>query len=140
VAGVQARLRETGAITVYLGDLFTARDVPRPAWDPPGHFTAHVPGWPSITEYSRAAQYFGTRGLFHILSPEVSGGATGRSTGQWSISYPGHAVGFDQPIDEALAAHWLEFAEVKPGAAFTADDRITRGDFLNRLYKHINPR
>jgi hypothetical protein len=139
VPRLQARLHEAGAFTVYITDLFPERNVPRPAWDPPGYFTAHVPAWPSITPYSRAAQYFGTRGFFHRLSPEVRGGAVGRSTGQWSISYPGHAVGFDQPIDVALASHWLMMAGVKPAPQLAADGRLSRGEFLNRLYRHLHP-
>jgi hypothetical protein len=140
VPRLQARLHEAGAFTVYITDLFPERNVPRPAWDPPGHFTAHVTEWPSVTKYSRAAQYFGTRGFFHPLSPEFRGGAVGRSTGQWSIGYPEHAVGFEQPIDAALAARWLDLARVKPGPGLAADGQVTRGEFLNRLFTHINSR
>jgi hypothetical protein len=137
VPRLQDRLHDAGAFTVYISDLFPARTVPRPAWDPPGHFSAHIPAWPSSTEYSRAAQYFGTLGFFHRLSPKEGGGASGSSTGQWRISYPGHAVGFNQPIDALLAAGWLELAQVKPSPQFAADGRLTRGEFLNRLHSYI---
>jgi len=140
VARLQDRLHDAGAFTVYITDVFPARNVPRPAWDPPGHFTAHVPEWPSLTEYSRAAQYFGTRGFFHLISPEVPGGASGRATGQWNIGYAEHAVGFNEPIDAALAARWLHLADVPAGPRFAADGRLTRGEFLNRLHAQVKPR
>ncbi len=134
---LQHKLHDAGAFTVYVSDLFPERKVPRPSWDLPGHFFARVPDWPSISIYSRAAQYFGTKGFFHELSSEEGGPAFGRSTGQWRIGYPAHAAEFDRPMDSSLAHVWLARAGLAPEPYFEIDGKVTRGEFLNRMYWHV---
>jgi len=143
VPELQRRLHEAGAFTVYITDLFPARSIPRPEWDPRGPFTAHFAPWPSRSDYSVAAQFFGTRGFFHGFGAEEryqrSRGA-GSSTGQWGIQYSEHEVELDRPIDAALATRWLKLAGVTATPEFTADGRLTRGQFLLRLYAAVGPR
>ena len=53
-------------------------------------------------------------------------------------AYPHHAVGVVTPIDAALAARWTKLAGVTPTPDLQADGKLTRGEFLNRLYAQVN--
>jgi hypothetical protein len=136
VARLQRRLHELGAMTIYVPDLDPERRVPKPAWDPPGHFSARIPSWTERSRYFQAVQYFGTRGFFHDLagSEGVRPAGTNLATGQWRIAITGHDAGLSRPIDPALAARWLGLAGANPRADLVADGRLTRGEFLHRLH------
>jgi len=136
VPKLQRRLHEAGAFTVYVGDLFPIREVPRPAWDQRPPFAASVPPWPSRSDFSVAAQYFGTRGFFHRFGSDAQRveRGLGNSTGQWSILHPEHEVELSRPMDPGLTQRWLKAAGIRPSPQFEADGTLTRGEFLNRLY------
>jgi hypothetical protein len=93
-----------------------------------------------------AVQWFGTRGAFHGLGPRKENcGARGKNIhGQYFEAYPGHAVDPDRPLDAALAANWLALVpdenlrrKLGQDADFKADGRVTRGEFLQRLYDRV---
>jgi hypothetical protein len=136
VARLQRRLHELGAMTIYVPDLDPERRVPKPAWDPPGHFSARIPSWTERSRYFQAVQYFGTRGFFHDLagSEGIRPAGPNVATGQWRIAITGHDAGLSRPIDPALAARWLGLAGANPRADLVADGRLTRGEFLHRLH------
>jgi hypothetical protein len=142
VSELQRRLHEAGAFTVYVTDAFPARRMPRPEWDPREPFSAHLAPWPSRSNLSVAVQFFGTRGFFHHFGSEEryrQASGAGRSTGQWGIQYPEHDVELSRPIDAELAARWLQLAGVAPSSRLQADGRLTRGEFILRLYAVAGP-
>lgn len=135
---IQARLHARGAMTVYIPDLGTPRQIPRPAWDPPGTFTVHILDNPEKSPLFRAAQYFGTRGFFHELAvPGPKPFRARRATGQWSEARMDLAIEPERPIDETLAKSWLSRAGVATSPALRADGKLTRGEFLIRLHASL---
>lgn len=139
VPAVQARLWELGAMTVYVSDLTPRVKVTKPAWDKPGSFEVALHPWPVTSEWFKAAQYFGTRGFFHDLAdPKTPAKPRGGTTGQWGGAYPQHEAGVGVPIDEALAARWAKLAGVELADGLKADGKLTRGEFLNRLYARVH--
>jgi hypothetical protein len=146
VTHLQLRLHELGAMTVYVSDLGTPTDVPRPAWDRPGTtFRAWLSSVPSASPYFQAAQFFGTKGFFHGLSgPEEIARREPRSptTGQWRSRYANHFLAPDTPMDVDLARRWLEMAgdlKLQPNltAEQAVEQELTRGEFLNRLFAEV---
>lgn len=138
VARLQDRLHALGAMTVYVPDLGPERQVPRPGWDAPGTFVVRRLDEPARSSLFRAAQYFGTRGLFHELAPAGREGVKRKTaTGQWSEARMDLALEPAKPMDAALAASWLRQAGIAPGARFRADGTLTRGEFLERMYEAV---
>jgi hypothetical protein len=124
VEEVQKILHERGAYTVYFADV-----------------DARSP-------YFRAAQYFGTRGFFHhLIDPRqitFTPPKPLRPGHQYSEAMPQHAAALDQPVDEKLARHWIGLLpsaalreRANANAALRADGRLTRGEFLRRLYQLV---
>lgn len=141
VAHLQHRLHQLGAMTIYISDLACETEAPRPSWDPPGVIRFRLNAFPPQPPYFLSAQYFGNLGLFHeSLEPSPGGsGPRQRLTGQWGTEFPGHAVGFKLPIDPDLARRWLARAKLAPSETSNPGERITRGDFLRRMYAAIAP-
>jgi hypothetical protein len=138
VARLQDRLHAVGAMTVYIPDLGADRQVPRPSWDPPGTFTVRVLDEPAKSPLFRAAQYFGTKGYFHGLASEAKRAhKTARATGQWSEARMDLAIEPSKPIDETLAKEWLSSAGLASSERLRADGRLTRGEFLIRMYESV---
>lgn len=142
VPKLQDRLWDLGAMTVYLSDLAPVAEIPLPAWDPPGSFPAALHDWPVSTPGFKAAQYFGTRGLFHdLVDPKSpSGERSVRVTGQWATAFPHHAIGFEEPIERPLAADWSAAVGVELAGDLIPDGQMTRRTFLQRLYDRVDPR
>lgn len=142
VPDLQERLWDLGAMTVYVSDLAETSEIPLPAWDPPGSYTAAIHDWPPTSPWFVAVQYFGTHGFFHdLVDPETGPARPGeRATGQWRQAFTQHAVGLRDPIDETLAAKWAAKAEVPLEGDLVPDGELTRGDFLNRLYREVRKR
>jgi hypothetical protein len=124
VAEVQRLLHERGAYTCYFSDV-----------------DARSP-------YFRAAQYFGTRGFFHHLTDPQQITFTApkllRPGHQYFEAMPHHAAALNQPVDEPLARHWLEllaseatWARANNDAALRPNGKLTRGEFLQRLYQLV---
>ncbi|MBI1388928.1 MAG: FAD-dependent oxidoreductase [bacterium] len=117
VTKLQRRLHERGALTFY------APDVP--------------PGSSSFM----AVQYFGNLGLFQqMTNPSSTSGAEPLASSRmsWKQAFPDHAIEPAKPLDEALYNQWLVM--LPPDLADAArmippDGKLTRGDFLNRLYE-----
>lgn len=139
VGGLQDRLHALGAMTVYVPDLGPERRVPRPSWDPPGSFVVRRLEEPARSSLFRAAQYFGTRGYFHELATESRAGAGKRktATGQWSEARMDLSLEPSRPMDPQLAASWLAKAGIPDGPGFRADGVVTRGEFLERMYRTV---
>ncbi len=138
VRALQRRLHELGAMTVYVPDLGPPRHVSRPSWDPPGTFLVRRLEEPGKSALFRAAQYFGTHGYFHLL-PRVAG-AAGKprpATGQWLEARMDLAIEPNKVIDEALAEEWRKRAGARAARQLRADGRLTRGEFLKRLYAAV---
>lgn len=138
VPALQERLWDLGAMTVYVTDLTPRVKVKKPAWDPPGSFEVALHPWPVASPWFKAAQFFGTQGYFHdLVDPRTPAGPRPPTTGQWGGAYPLHEAGVALPIDEALAARWTKRAGVEQTPDLKADGRLTRGEFLNRLYARL---
>lgn len=139
VGGLQDRLHALGAMTVYVPDLGPERRLPRPSWDPPGSFVVRRLEEPARSSLFRAAQYFGTRGYFHELATESRAGVGKRktATGQWSEARMDLSLEPSRPMDPQLAASWLAKAGIPDGPGFRADGVVTRGEFLERMYRTV---
>lgn len=140
VGALQRRLHELGALTVYASDLGTETAIPRPGWDKTGgEFRAWLHTVPPQSKLFRATQWFGTKGFFHGLQGrdvEPEPGLVGRSTGQWGLRRPGHAIEADKPLDEILVARWDGLAKdlgMNPAGVFEAG--MTRGEYLLGLWE-----
>lgn len=140
VPRLQSRLWDLGAMTVYISDLAETVRIPRPSWDPPGSFPAAIHPWPIRSPWFKAAQFFGTLGLFHdLVDPTTAPDERSqRTTGQWSTAFPHHAVGFKQAIESSLAEKWAAAIRMKLSGDLMPDGRLTRGEFLNRLYRQVS--
>ncbi len=117
VEKLQERLHSLGAITFYTSDL-------RP--DSP---------------YFRAVQYLGNRGLFQDLydpdqvpnkritklSPKV----------QWTTAYAYHDIQPGKKMDKQLADKWVEKMDIDDSQLIKQVNKMTRGEFLIRLYEII---
>lgn len=124
VQGLQQRLHEAGAITVYFSDV--------------------MPDSPDF----KVAQFFGTRGYFHDAPGIGRAGEQGRQSlrGQHLSAFPHHAAELQKPIDRALAEHWKALlpnagarARAISDVTLSADGKLTRGGFLRRLYGYAEP-
>lgn len=123
VIDLQRRLHEVGAFTVYTSDV------------------------PAVAPHFAAVQFFGTHGFFHELSETASApgffeGPPVQMPSQWARKpRPGHAVLPDLPITPELARSWLaQHADHFPESPIdeellTADGKLTRGEFLSRLFE-----
>ncbi len=140
VSALQDRLHALGAMTVYIPDLGPERQVPRPSWDKPGFFTVRRLDEPAKSALFRAAQYFGTRGYFHSLSRPDRSVAWKRkaATGQWSEARMDLAIEPARLMDPGLATEWLRNAGVTDETILRPTAKITRGEFLERLYKAVH--
>jgi hypothetical protein len=134
VPRLQERLHELGAMTIYIPDLGTPHRVPRPSWDPPGAFTVRRLDEPGKSPLFRVAQYFGTRGYFHVLTrgDDVRMPPRQPATGQWSEARMDLALEPDKPIDQILAQEWLRMAGIETTRELQADGKTTRGQFLQQ--------
>jgi hypothetical protein len=124
---IQEILHARGAKTVYVTDV--------------------EPGAPLFL----AAQYFGTRGFFADLRDPrrvVYQGWQKRYSLQYAWAMPEHALEPEKPLDRALAGRWLARlpegelrAKAAADPALRADGTLTRGAFLERLYRlcHTRP-
>lgn len=122
VSGLQQRLHEAGAITVYFSDA------------------------PPDSSDFKVAQFFGTRGFFHDAPGIGRAAEQGRKSlrGQHLTAFPHHAAELQKPIDPALGEHWLKLlpnaaARALADTSLRADGKLTRGEFLQRLYKYAKP-
>jgi hypothetical protein len=116
VTALQLRLHELGAKTFYASDV--------------------EPGSP----YFRSVQYFGNRGLFQDLyDPEEVAGQGQKSLGpmvQWRVAYPYHDIQPEKKMEKELAEKWMQKLEIEDEKLLKqATRKMTRGEFLNRLYK-----
>lgn len=117
ISVLQNSIHKADGITVYLSDV--------------------LPGSP----YFKAAQYFGTRGYFHYLPEYQNCSYASRGQllgkGQWLKAYLNHAVSPDIKMDTALLHQWLAKAGKQNQRLNTAYLAMTRGEFLNQLYKQL---
>ena len=139
VSRLQARLHQLGALTVYISDLGPEMEVPCPSWDPSGTIRFRLLPFPPEMPRFLSAQHFGSLGLFHdLVDPSKAGGSPRkRLTGQWGPAFPLHAVGFEEQIDSALARRWLGKAKLSPTSRLDPESRVTRGEFLARMYEAL---
>lgn len=125
IGKLQRRLHDLGAITFYTSDV------------PPNH------------QAFKAVQWFGNRGLFQDLIS--TGGHTASwkleklsSDSQWTKAFPHHELALDQLMTPELARTWTERAAatgLKLPAdlpAVTADSKVTRGEFLQAMYRAVD--
>lgn len=116
VSQLQSAIHEGGGITVYLSDV--------------------LPGSP----YFSAAQYLGTRGYFHYLPEyrQVNYASRGKTLmGQWLHAYKNHAVSPEKKMDAELLQQWLLKAGINGKGSNGSYLAMTRGEFLNWLYRQI---
>lgn len=115
---IQKILHEKGAITIYFSDV--------------------LPSSP----YFKAAQYFGQKGFF-VKVPALDTvhfeDHLKFIQGQFTAAFPHHYVHPHQKMSQELMNHWLEII------SYNATDSekeifltMTRGDFLNELYRKFN--
>jgi hypothetical protein len=115
LAELQRKLHARRAITIYTSDV--------------------LPGSP----YFEAVQYFGTRGLFqHLVPRKPYRSPASLNLGQWSKAWPYHDVEPQLAISPSLAKSWTALAGASCGSDPTAGGKLTRGEFLNRLYRCVN--
>lgn len=115
VTAVQKRLRDEGAATIYVSDV------------PPGD------------EDFAVVQWWSTLGGLHGLEPAPArSGQRGKNiTGQYFEAYPGHEAKLDEVLTAEVATRWRKLAEEVelPGEKLPkADGKITRGDWLRKVY------
>jgi hypothetical protein len=115
VEKLQDRLHDLGAITFYTSDI--------------------RPGSP----YFKAVQYFGNRGLFQDLYdpnevPEKGLEKLGAMV-QWTNAYPYHDIQPEKQMDKELAENWMEKLDIVDQKLLIQAGKMTRGEFLNRLYQ-----
>jgi hypothetical protein len=92
--------------------------------------------------YFKAAQYFGTKGLFHsiynldsinLVPPKSLWGT------QYRESFPFHSLELNKLLDFRLAEEWLSILNLDnkkdSEARRELRETITRGEFLTKLYK-----
>jgi len=116
VPRLQELLHGAGVNTIYASDL-----------------TADSP-------YFRAAQYWGTRGLFHgLVDPRTAHLVYPPNYGdmQYRKAFPYHALEPDRPMDEALSTSWLRQAGITDPALRQRATTLSRGQFLNELYQRV---
>lgn len=119
VPSLQTMLHERHAQTIYTGDV------------------------PADSRYFRGVQYFGNQGFLHVL-PEATEGPKQPSKHRFSLHYtyamPHQEVRPEALMTSPLLDRWLPL--ISP--SLTDEERkqalrLTRGDFLNWLYKRENP-
>ncbi|WP_406701175.1 FAD-dependent oxidoreductase [Singulisphaera sp. Ch08] len=113
VAELQAQLHQAGAMTIYLSDVS-----------------------PDDPDFA-AAQWLGTIGGFHGLTPTKTGPASTSDPRTPDIRRwrAGHQVTLDAPLEDSLKQRWLIIG-AKAGAAATQPSAPpeTRRQFLRQLY------
>jgi hypothetical protein len=97
---------------------------------------------PPVPPLFRPIQFFGTLGFFHnLIDPsEAEDWTQGRSTGQWNLRMPYHALEPERLVDEKLAQDWLNKAnEIGIQPALTPEEvinrNLNRGDLLEILFE-----
>lgn len=116
---LQEKLHDLGALTFYTSDI------------PPG------------TSYFKAVQYFGNRGLFQDLyDPDKVQNLYKRpkklsdsNENQWTEAFPYHDIQPEKKMETDLAENWLKKLDVEDEKLIKQARRMTRGEFLNRLYQ-----
>jgi len=115
VENLQRRLHALGAITFYTSDV-------RP--DSP---------------YFRAIQYLGNRGLFQgLYDPDEVPQKGLEKLGpmvQWTTAYPYHDIQPDKKMEKELAEKWMQKLNIVDEKLLKHASKMTRGEFLNRLYE-----
>ncbi len=116
IARLQQRLHADGSASIYTSDV--------------------APGHPDFT----AVQWWGQLGGLHGLEPRADGEKLARGkniAGQYSETYPFHAVGLEKSLDALTAERWTATAS-KAGIPTTAvTDSTTRGEFIRRAFAAV---
>ncbi len=114
VEKLQDRLHELGAITFYASDV------------------------PPDSPYFKAIQYFGNRGLFQDLyDPDKVQPARLKKLGpmvQWTEPYPYHDIQPGKKMGKDLAEKWMQKLDIVDERLVKQARKMSRGEFLNRLY------
>lgn len=146
VKNLQLRLHELGTLTIYVSDLGVLTNVLRPDWERPSDsFQIWLNQTPAINPLFKPIQFFGTYGFFHhLIDPtDANEWTRSRSTGQWSLRMPYHALEPTRLVDQELANTWLKMAEdlgIKPSISIEQilEEQMTRGDMLTVLFESIS--
>ncbi len=115
---LQRRIHADGGMTIYLADL-----------------GPNDPGF-------AIAQWAGTQGFLHgLIDPQGPPPRPKGLGGQYSEAFPGHEIGWDQPLDESLVARWQAHARHQKLAwpAASVAESQTRGQLLTALYEVAQP-
>ncbi|MGB8166668.1 MAG: FAD-dependent oxidoreductase [Chthoniobacteraceae bacterium] len=117
VAELQAKLHASGAATIYVSDV--------------------LPGHPDFA----AVQWWGAAGGLHGLAaaPGKPGERGKNIVGQYYEAFPYHAAALDEPLDAKTAARWQKLAGELGVAAFSLEPKMTRGDWLRKVWAARRP-
>ncbi len=141
VRRLQLRLHEQGAITAYFSDLAPERRIQTPTWESDRTHTIRLMEPGKLPPHFRAAQYWGTLGMFDdlIAAEDAESARRPKLIGQWNFAFANHQLEPNKPLDEALAARWLKFAgelgvEIPLSPRQIEEGRFTRGRLLDVLF------
>lgn len=82
-----------------------------------------------------AVQWWGARGGLHGLHPRPTGSPRGTLIeGQYFTAAPGHSVGLDTVLTDALRQRWLQLAEAHHIPTNTLQVSNTRGQFIREAF------
>ncbi len=98
--------------------------------------TLYVADVPPDSPAFAAVQWFGLRGAFHGLIDLKQPEAPVRIAGQYTQAFPGHAVGLNEPMTDALRMKWR--ALLPPGAREPTGSK-TRGEWLVAAFASLPP-
>lgn len=143
VVRLQQRLHSHGAMTVYISDLAKIIHSPRPTWEENGTIPVRMIDFPPASPWFAAAQFFGSRGFFHVFEPPPrSDAARTTLTDHWRSAYPFHEFQAERKMTEDLARRWLDTAvNLKMHSFFdpaqVGASGLTRGEFLNKWMDYL---
>jgi hypothetical protein len=114
VSRLQNRLHADGAATLYVSDVL-----------------------PGDADFA-AVQWWGQQGGLRGLAP-LKGPQRGKHiAGQYSETYPGHAVELEAALDAELLSKWNALAATVGLPAAPLAGSKTRGDFIRQAFQHAN--
>ena len=117
VPELQARLHATGTATIYVSDV--------------------AAGDPDFA----AVQWWGTAGGWHGLEPAAKKpGERGKNIiGQYYEAFPHHAAALGEMLEAETLARWRKLAEELGVVSLPSDEKITRGEWLRKVWVARRP-
>ena len=117
VPELQARLHATGTATIYVSDV--------------------AAGDPDFA----AVQWWGTAGGWHGLEPAAKKpGERGKNIiGQYYEAFPHHAAALGEMLEAETLARWRKLAEELGVVSLPSDEKITRGEWLRKVWAARRP-